>query len=377
MNAIPYFILIFFLGFLFFLEKVVLKGKAKKMVIFIAFLTVWIFVGFRGHIMSDFLVYYPYFNRYPDLFHLTSSSFFNRFEPGFNIYTAFIKIFTDNYFVWVAINTLIDFVVITWFFNKYSKSVLLSLIFFICFNGLAMEFNLYRNMKGIDLFFLSVPYLLDRKFLPYLLLNLLGMTFHTTSVMYIPVYFILTKEFPKWLIWGGFAVANMVYIFKIGVVGELMRHIPVMRALEAYDRVTNYVHAGKEIIFSVGYFERTISFLIFTYYLTKIKGNKIATKVFYNSYWIYYCTYLLFYEVAVFVDRIPILFVYSYWMLYPAVLMTRAKLQQLVRCFVVALALLKAYATYSPPDTKYENVITGISSFQTRKSIVRKVLRNQ
>lgn len=377
MFSLPYFILIAILGLLYLAEKGRLPLIPKKWAVIIAYTLVWFFVGLRGHIMSDFIIYFPYFNNFPDLFHLTPQAFLNRFEPGFNFYTAFIKLFTDNYFVWVAINTLIDLIVISWFFKKYSKSTILSLIFFIAFNGLSIEFNLYRNIKAIDLFFLSVPYLLDRKFLPYLLLNLLGTTFHTTSILYIPIYFIITKEFSVWLVWGGFIVSNIVYLFKIGIIGEVVNQIGFIQNLSAYDKITNYINHGKEFLFSVGYFERTFSFLIFTYYWSRNRRKDKKVNLFYNSYWIYYCSFLLFYEVVVFTERIPLLFVYSYWILYPNVILTKDKIQNIIRCVVMILVVLKIYASFNQPSSKYENILFGASDYKTRKTIVLKDLQKR
>lgn len=54
--------------------------------------------------------------------------------------------------------------------------------------------NVMRNMKSISFFYLSIPFLIQRKALPYFILNLIGFGFHTSSIVYFPLYFILTRS---------------------------------------------------------------------------------------------------------------------------------------------------------------------------------------
>ena len=264
--SIPYLILTLILFILYLIEvkKAKFGSLSPKGAIWVAYILMWLFIGFRGHIMSDFISYYPYYIEYPDLFHLSKEDFLNTFEPGFNLYTATIHLLTDNYFIWVAINTLLDLVVLFWFFKKYCNSVILPLIFFIAFNGLLMEFNLFRNMKAFDLFLLSIPYLQNRKLVPYFILNILGITFHTSSIIYLPLYFILNHSNSKYILWGGFILANVVFIFNLGIIGSVINNLSIIQDLNAYDKITRYASRGTEFKFSIGYFERTIGFLIFT-----------------------------------------------------------------------------------------------------------------
>lgn len=331
----------------------------------------WIFMGFRGHIMSDFISYYPYYNEYPDIFHLTSDAFINGFEPGFNIYTAIIKSITKNYFAWVAINTMIDLTVFFWFFKKYCKSAILPLIFFMAFNGLLMEFNLYRNMKALDLFLLSLPYLQKRKWSPYFALNLLGLTFHTSSIIYLPLYFILNYRMPRYIMWSGFIIANIVFIFNIGFIGSIINNLSVIQDLDAYDKITRYADTGTQFKFSIGYFERTLSFCIFSLFYAKLTEENKANIIFYNCYWIYYITFLFFYEVSVFVDRIPTLFMFSYWVLYPAVTKLKIKLKQPILLLISLIVILKIMTSFGMAS-KYENIIFTTPDYDKRARVYEK-----
>lgn len=66
-------------------------------------------------------------------------------------------------------------------------------------------------------FYLSIPFLIQRKALPYFILNLIGFGFHTSSIVYFPLYFILTKKYHKYVYWGIFLVGNFMVLSHINL----------------------------------------------------------------------------------------------------------------------------------------------------------------
>lgn len=375
MFFLPYIFLAFVLFFLYLNEKGRIHVFSRKSAIWIAYIIMWAFVGLRGHMNSDFIVYYPYFEKIPDIFHFSSKYLTSQgFEIGFNIYTSIIKTITPNYFAWVAINTLIDFIVFAWFFRKYTYSMILPLIFMIAFQGVSMEFNLYRNIKGVDCFLLSVPFLLQRRILPYMLLNLLGTMFHSSSLLYFFAYFFINREMKPWFMWTSFIVANIIFIFGVEIISEIFNNIPVIKSLRAYDKIAFYKNSGDTIKFSVGYFERLATYVLFTCYYTKMVKDNKANRFFYNCYWCYYCFFLIFYEVQVFVERVPLLFIFSYWILYPALLRCKTKYRKFIQVYVFLLVLLKIGMTFKGVDSKYENVLTGITPYNERATVIKRLM---
>lgn len=349
------------------------QGKVKQLTPkssrWCAYFVMWVFIGLRGHIMSDFIVYYPYFENQSDILHFSSQEFYDaHFEPGFLIYTAVFKLFCSNYFAWIAFNTLIDLVVLAWFFHRYCRSMVLPLIFFIAFNGILMEFNLYRNMKAIDCFLLSLPYLQQRRIWPYIMLNLLGFTFHASSLLYLPVYFILTLNTNLMVRVGCFVISNFIFLGNIQVISELLNNLSFFQALDAYDKVAGYTGSATEVKISIGYLERTVGFIVFSLYYNRLVKTNRAYVVFYNSFLIYYCCYLSLYEVKVLVERIPYLFMFSYWVLYPAVVDIRSRWRQVLRAGVAFLVVLKIVSS-NHPAVRYENILLPHSTYEQRKAL--------
>lgn len=327
--------------------------------------------------MSDFINYVITFEEMPDIFHLTSFRGFERIEPGFVIYTSIIKLFTDNYFAWVAINTLIDLIVFAWFFKRYCQSMILPLVFFIAFNGLLIEFNLYRNIKAIDLFLLSIPYLEKRKIVPYMLLNLLGVMFHNSALLFLPLYFVLTLRMSMAVIWSGFVISNLVFLLHISIIGDIINNLSFMQNMVAYDKIMGYANRAEVNELSFGYIERTLTFILFYWQFKKIVSRYPAYVIFYNCFWIYYCSTLIFYEVVVFVERIPYLFMFTYWVIYPRVLEIKSYYQNVIKIAVAMLVVMKIMASYRSLGSAYSNVMFSEPNYKERKAVVLKEFRNR
>jgi hypothetical protein len=55
-----------------------------------------------------------------------------------------------------------------------------------------------------------------------MLLNLLGTTFHLSSVIYLPLYFLLNRRLGKIISWGGIVFANIIVIGEVSVIAKIL-----------------------------------------------------------------------------------------------------------------------------------------------------------
>ena len=289
---------------------------------------------------------------------------------GARLYSSIVKTIIPNYFGWVFINTLIDLLVLRYVFKNYTHSQILPFLFFIAFNGLLIEFNLYRNIKAIDLFLLSLPYLQRRKILPYMILNLLGVSFHVSSLIYIPLYWLLCRRIPKVVLWSGIIVANIVFLGQISVISDFLNTLNFLQSLEFYDSFSAYAeNSEKAKLLSIGYLERTFSIITFTLLYNKLIQQRDSNVIFYNCFWLYYVSFLCFYEVSVLVDRIPTLFIFSYWVLYPNVFTIKFRIRPIVVAISMLLVFLKIYTGNNEIPSKYENILFIEDNYEERKQI--------
>ena len=371
MTAIPHIIVCIVLFYLYLNENGTFHVFSEKKAQNIAFILLLVFIGLRGHIYSDFIQYYRFFEQLPNLFELDIYFFSDwYFEPGYVLYSSILKTILPNYFAWVFVNTLIDLLIFRHVFKEYTSSQILPFIFFIAFNGLFVEFNLYRNVKSIELFLLSIPFLKQRKFLPYMLINLLGMSFHSTSIVYLPLYFVLDRELPAKVRWTGIIVANLIYLGQVHIISDLINSLGAFQSLAAFDKLAGHADKSDSSYgLSFGHIERTASILIFTVLYDRLCADRQTNRIFYNCFWLYYITFLCFYEVTVLTERIPILFVFGYWILYANTAVLNYKFRQIVYAFAMLLVTAKVFMSNNIPPAKYDNVLFGIESYETRRAV--------
>lgn len=348
-------------------------GRAKRTknvtIICLVIFFVWFF-GLRGFLFTDFINYYPFYEELGGFFYNTSGEEMI-FEPGFVIYSKIVKTIFPNYHIWIFINSLIDVIILAITFKRYSTSPVLSWAVFIAMMGLVMECNLLRNFKGLDCFLLSLPYLIKRKGWKYLGLNLLGATFHISSLIYIPCYFILTKRLSKYVLGGIFICVNCLFFLKMGmsdiIVDFINNYIP---GASIFQKMNWYMGESVEYGFSIGYIERTVTFILAFIFQQKLIAKDFSNIIFCNSIFLYYFLFYLFFDIPVFVERIPLLFVFAYWFIYPN-LLELVKAYKFKLCYFILL-LFCCFKTAQSNRTlicRYDNMMLfGIDSYETRKN---------
>lgn len=372
--SIPYIIIFGMLWFLYLNEIGRIKnGLSPCYASNVAFLVMLVFFGLRGHLYTDFLSYYPFFRDLPTIDKL-DDFFQGIFEPGFVIYSSILKTIAPNYFVWVFVNTLIDLLILRLAFKRYTHSLILPFIFFLAYQGLIIEFNLYQNAKSIDLFILSLPYLQQRKLLPYILINLLGATFHISAVIYIPLYFVLQKEFPRWLVWSSLIVANVIFLSNTHFTTNLIQLLGNFTDENILEKVILYQNMDNEYGFSFGYFERTFSILICTILYYKLNDQNSINKILYNCAFFYYVTFMFFSDVRVFAERIPLLLIFSYWILFSNIIVLRFKLRPIIVFLLIMISLLKVFTSSQSIMCYYDNLLWGVKSYEERKAKIINLL---
>lgn len=340
-----------------------------------------IFLGLRGHLMTDWVSYYPYFVDLPILFDESFFLFVNNYsflsEPLFGIYSIIFKTLINDYYAWVFFNVLVDILILDWFFHKYSSLYILSFMLFFVFGGAGLEINMLRNIKSICLFILSIPYLQNRKLLPYMLINSLGFMFHVSSILFLPFYLIANLKLSNKIIWSIFIIGNLIFLLELsfimpvlkffgGFIGGRLEHI-----INAYSVLELY---NKSYGFSVGFLERNVTFLIFACNYNRIIREFPFGRIFFNMYVLYFITFMFFSEMSVISERIPNLFVCSYWILYPNLLnlVSNIIVKKIFLYYLLALLFMKIITGFSNVLCRYDNLLWGTLPYSERFMIFRK-----
>jgi hypothetical protein len=373
MFYIPYLIVFVILFFFHFVEKK-LKAEKKSTIIlytFIIFIVV-VFFGFRGFVYTDFISYYSFFNNIPSLYFENEDYNGMFIEPLFIGYVRLVKTIYNNYHFFIFISSLIDIYLLYKIFKKYIGHFCLPMALFIAFQGLIFEFNLMRNIKSLLIFLLSIEYLINKKSLKYFSLNIIGILFHFSSIIYIPIYFILNKKFNKLLIFSVILFSNIIFFSKFDVTNYFLEKLNLLAYFDL-EVVANKINSYSKLnssVFSFGYLEKTIFLIIILIFMKDLLNNKSKyTNIFFNSFIIYYGASLIFTSSIVLNDRIPILFIYSYWFLIPFLFdsFKNKNNKILIITYIFLISISKVFVANSSYLSKYENILIDGQDYLKRK----------
>ena len=224
-------------------------------------------------------------------------------------------------------------------------------------------------MKAFVLFLLSLKYVHEHRFFPYLLLNLIGMSFHTSSIIYIMLYPLWNSRFLiKWMI-PIFVIGNILFLFQI-------RYLDVLLSvrgdwMQGIQRYFLYFTDAKSYNFSIGYVERITTYLLI-YKNAELLLKSEKNIVYINAYILYFIFFFYFTEISVIVDRLPSLVVFSYWILYPYLVNSLCyKKSFCCRIFylgILCFCFFKVTLTYQGFISKYENILFASPSALQREA---------
>lgn len=355
---------------------------------YVFFAVLIIFIGLRGFIFTDWKNYYPFYETVPSLFEgktavldFITKSRYAVFEKGFSLFSILVKTISGNYFFYQFVSFFIDVIILYAFFKLYiPNAILLGFVFFYVFNGvigLGIQINFLRNAKALMLFLISIPYLQKRKGIVYFLLNIAGAFFHISSLLYLPLYFVLRRRFRRSFYIFVFMVGNFLYIFHIRYISTLLQSASYIVGGQISYVINRYIDNAKwnsSYGFSIGYFERIFSYIVVLCFANRLY-KKDDNIVFVNCFFLYILSYLYFSEMKILTDRLPLLFAFSYWIIYPQIYSSLSKSNKLLFLGIFVLyAILKIGSGHRSILNLYDNALFLQHSFQERLYMLNKYM---
>lgn len=183
------------------------------------------FVSFGGKAMTDQYSYMQFYNSCANtplggLFKLLTDHFMsitgqrNSFELGYVFLNVLFSIIGFGYVGFLFIFS----VVMNYLILKYvlrSNTILLSIIIFLTSSFFIQQANLVRQMMVVAIFAYSTKYIISKEFYKYIVLIVLGSTLHMSSLILIPLYFLVNRYFPKYLIISVWMIS--VFVNRLGI----------------------------------------------------------------------------------------------------------------------------------------------------------------
>lgn len=356
-------------GFLFLGALVDILGKnerKKEMLFTFSIILLMGVIGLRAFVGWDFWAYYPSYNNLPSGFH---------YEIGYQIFSSLFYKLGLSYHHFTFINTVFDMLVLSYIFRKYSKYPLLSLFLFLSIQGLSLEVDLLRNMKALVIFLISIEFINKKQLFPFLILNIIGMSFHMSAIFYLPMYFILNKNYNKKIILGLIILGNIYYILDPKFIIHILEFVSSKVPLFLGEKIKNYllvIPKDYKNFISPLYFERLITFIFVFLFIHKENENNSYSLIMENSFYIFYLIFLFTSEFFIASIRIGILFVFANWFLWGYIIknLENKKIKYLAVAIMILISGNRIYNHFSFEGNKimyrYENIISKHKFYEER-----------
>lgn len=170
-----------------------LSTNKKKILRYISFLFVFIFLGGAYNIGADWLNYFYNYEsisafKFGEKITQIEAPKWIDFEIGFQYYTSIMKTFLsfDNYRI---ISNLIDLLIIYKLSTRYTKYTCIFIFIFFGLNLYALEIEAMRQIKAILIFIYSIKFLEKSQFFKYSFSILCASFFHKTIIVCLLIYF--------------------------------------------------------------------------------------------------------------------------------------------------------------------------------------------
>lgn len=344
--------------------------------VFFVLLVYFIFVGFRGYICTDWYNYYPMFQETPCLldfeeFVSYSNSVFT--EKGYLFYISLFKVLCNDYVVFQAFSVLIDLVLIHLCIKKYSSNYLFTFLILSVF-FYVQSVNLNRNVKSILLFLYALRYIEERKFWKYSLFNLIGLCFHSISLIFFVLYFFLRHRFSVRTLWIVFIFSNIYYFSQVQLFSLIATAIDGMIGGKVGHAIHFYLAKESAVQFStisIGSLERLMTFIVLILNYNKVCATFKYGRYFANMMLLYLLCYLIFNELPILVTRFSQQFGFAYGIFYSYIisLYSNSKNVAIYKTAICCYLLLWTLSTHRQLMDKYDNFLFGHQSFEERARV--------
>lgn len=195
--------------------------KSKHSTLVIIFGLLFIVHAFKDYgTFSDLPVYVGGFDAstHGSMRYLIDNGLGVKVEQGYVIFTKLISLVSHSPLFFLAVNSF--FILLGYYFviKKYSVFPLLSI--FVMFAG-PFEQSTYviRQHLAVSICMFSIPFIIQRKLLPFLIFNLIAFSFHNTALAFLPIYFLYGIKKETSLYWVSLilAVALMLAFHLVAV----------------------------------------------------------------------------------------------------------------------------------------------------------------
>lgn len=173
------------------------SAVTMRLLLFLLIALLSCFIGLRFRIGTDYNAYYQGYYTYS---RLEWHEYLDISDPGLHFIAKLCSYVWDDPVMMFLAAACLFFVLYVVAIYKYSSNFFAAIVMFIISGTMLDSCNGVRQSLAMAILFSGYGFLRDRKFLKYTLLVLLATAFHSTAIIMLPVYFLLSRKTTWWRI---------------------------------------------------------------------------------------------------------------------------------------------------------------------------------
>lgn len=335
------YLIVYFIVFILAIYSLMTEKKDIKILYIFFSIFIVLFIGLRKHLGgSDYTVYVRYFQNMVTPDKLDSYSYFIKYQPLYEFLNSFLRIFTNNYYVLffiIAICTAPVWLILTYKWTRYPFFVILFYFYKTFFYS---NFVVMRQLIAMMIFLISIKFLIERKFLKYFILNIIGFLFHSSAIMMIPLYFITKLKFEEYNFKKILGIIFILIIFRDPMLYFLAQIFFSLDTTKMGNEIIN-LSTSSQINFHL--FEAWFYMLIFYKLRKNIKGKEV---IFYRLFIIYFILLTIFCKYTIFIRVSMYLYISIMVMFSKKLEIIKNKKAKLLFVYIFGLLFCLGYMKY-------------------------------
>ncbi|MCX3068151.1 EpsG family protein [Cetobacterium somerae] len=262
----------------------------KKKYIFY-FFTFFIFVGLRMETGYDWPVYNTYFTT-------NLKENFSNFEFGYVLWNRLLQNFGTTEIILNIGNILLFLGLLFIILKKTVKNIGLFFYIYVFMDMLILNMAIIRQGISILFFYLMVIYFDKKKRYIYYLLSI---SFHKSSLIYLPLLYIVKKKYNQKIIYILFMIGIFIFFIRIPYIFNILE---LLSKFQIFEKLKYYLTVDKPILslYQIFYAIKNIFLLIILEIIKSDKSKKNC--MYYNIALINLLCFFYLYEVPTLYQRV-------------------------------------------------------------------------
>lgn len=313
-----------------------------------------LFWGPRGFTATDWKTYYPFFLGQLEI----------DYEKGFSFLTYLIRCLTDSWVYYQFILMIISVVILQYLFVKYSPYI--SLSWFIWISHFLGYHDLMRFSIAILIVYASFKYIYHKNMVKYFLYVLLGATFHISVILFLPLYFLINRQYSTKLYYYLLVFCIFSFLLKLDILYFFLPYLELFTDKAATYTEGRFLNSSMNTSIKA-MIPLTLFYIYGTVYYNKLIYINKNMCLFFNLYVIFFIIRCTFNDNGELQRRLSYLFEPSWCFLLPIYLQNTLPIPRKLILILIVVYGLRQCNLYNNIMWKYENYLfTNVTSYHDR-----------